>query len=187
MPSFQASSTIEYLALHNISRVVLMNMIACMNLFATSKVAFLSSGAFWSALALGCGRFWTPLVLGSSSAWVDGARSELDTLLRRVDIWHLSSGGAIAPAGLQGFESWGHAITVSVQVYIFGSETFLIHPDLSWHIWSRSRMSCWCSKSSSSMIDDKVDSPWCALWSALISGAVSLSCYNDDIGEISHP
>jgi len=98
MASFQASSTIEYLSSHKIGQGVVMNTIAFMNLFATSKLAFCCEGTFWSVKALGFGTFWSPLDLRSRSASVDGAQSEADNLLRRVDFGCLRSGDAIAPA-----------------------------------------------------------------------------------------
>jgi len=77
------------------------NTIASMNLFATSKVAFWCWGTFLSLLALGCGAFWSPLdMLGSTSARVDGAWSDSNNLLRRVNNWRLSSGGAIVAGGV---------------------------------------------------------------------------------------
>jgi len=85
MASFQASPTIEYFALDNIGQGVFVNTIASMNLFAISIVAFWCWGTLLSALALGCGTFLSPLDLCSGSAWVDGAQSESDNLLRRVD------------------------------------------------------------------------------------------------------
>jgi len=36
--------------------------------------------------------------------WKDGASSELDNTLGKVDIWYLSTGGDIAPVGMQ--EVW---------------------------------------------------------------------------------
>ena len=48
----------------------------------------------------------------SSSARVNGAQSDSDNMLRRIDFWRLSSGGAIAPAGFREFGSRGRAIIV---------------------------------------------------------------------------
>ena len=67
---------------------------------------------------MGCGIVWAPLHFGSGSAWVDGAPSDLDNWLRRVDFWCLSSGGAIAPAGFQEFGSRGRAMTVLAQLCV---------------------------------------------------------------------
>jgi len=97
------------------------NLIAFMNLVATSTVAYCCCGMFGSALALGCGTFWSPLDLRSGSTWVDVATSDSDNVLRRVDFWPLSSGGAIAPAGFGEFESRGHAMTVSAWLRFIGS------------------------------------------------------------------
>jgi len=67
----------------------------------------------------------------SSSAWVDGARSDSDNLLRRVDFWRLSSGGAIAPAAFREFGSGGRAITVSARLRFSRSGTLVVRNDLS--------------------------------------------------------
>jgi hypothetical protein len=133
MASFQASSTIQYLSSDNIGQGVFLNMIASMNVVATSKGAFQCWGTFQSLLVLGCGIFWSPLdLLGSTSAWADGSWSDSDNLLRRDDMWHLSSGGAIAPGRFQEFGSRGRAMTVSAQLQFFGIGTLVVHNDLSW-------------------------------------------------------
>jgi hypothetical protein len=62
---------------------------------------------------------------------MDGAKSDLDKLLRRVDFWCLCSGGAIAPAGFQETESRGHTITVLAQQRFIGSGAFVVHNGLS--------------------------------------------------------
>jgi len=119
-----------------------MNTIASLNFFATLKVAFWCRGTFLAAQALGCGTFWSPLELDSGSAWVDGARSDSDELLRRVDFWRLSSGGAIAPAGFQEFGSGGRAITLSAPPCFIGSGTLVVCNDWSHRACPRSRTSC---------------------------------------------
>jgi len=58
-------------------------------------------------VALGYGTFWSAVVLRSTSARADGAWSDSDTLLRRVDVGHLSSGGAIAQIGFGNLEAEG--------------------------------------------------------------------------------
>jgi len=159
LASFQASSTIEYLWLDNIGQGVFVNTIASMNYFVTSKVASWCWGICWSALALGCRTFWYPLGFGCGSTCADGARSDLDGLLKRADFWRLSSGGAIDPGGFRGFGSRGRAITVSAWLRFFGNGTLVVCDDLSRRVWPRSRMCPWWSKSSSSMSDDNVVSP----------------------------
>jgi len=120
-----------------------MNTIGSRNLSATSKVAFWCWGTSWSALALGCETFWSPLDLCSGSAWVDHAPSDSDDVFKRVAFWCLSSGGAIAPARFQEFESRGHAMTVSTQLHLSSSGTHVVRNDLSWHAWPGRTISCW--------------------------------------------
>jgi len=183
--SFQASSMIEYLPLDTIGQGVIVNTIASMNLFATSKVACRYWGIMWSALILGCETFWSPLDLCRGSTRVDGAWSDSENWLRRVDFWHLSSGGAIASAGFRECGSGGHAMTVSARLHFFGSETHGVCKDLSRHAWHRSWSCCCWSKLSSSMWDDKVDSLEWSLWSSPICWSVLLSYFNNEIGDIS--
>jgi len=64
---------------------------------------------------------------------VDGARSDSDNLLRRVDFWRSSSGGAIALAGFRELGSGGHAITVSARLRFFGSWNHVVRIVLSQH------------------------------------------------------
>jgi len=70
---------------------------------------------------------------------VDGAWSDWDNLLMRVDFWGLSGGGAIAPAGSWEFGSGGRAITVLARLHFVGSGTFVVCNDLSQRAWPRSR------------------------------------------------
>jgi len=127
MACYQASSTIQYMLSDNTAQVVFVNMIASMNLFAISTVAFGCWGIYCSGLALGGRTIWSPLDLCSGSAGMDSAWSDTDNLLRRVDFWCLSSGGSIAPAGLWEFGSGGCAITVSAWRHFFASETRVVH------------------------------------------------------------
>ena len=171
-----------------IGQGVFVNTIAPMNLFATSKVDFWCWGTFWLLLALGCGILWSPLdLLGSSSAQADGAWSDSDNLLRRDDFWHLSSGGASATGRFRKFGSGGRAMTVSARLPFFSSGTLVLRNHLSWRAWPRWRSSCWWSKSSSSMSDDRVDSLVSSLLWSPISWSVLSSWYIHAIGDISHP
>jgi len=188
MASIQASSTIEYLSSDIIGQGFFVNTFASMNLFATSKVAFWSCWMCWSILALGCGVFWSPLhLMGSTSTRADGARSDSYTLLRRVDFWGLSSGGGIVAGGLPQFGSRGHAMTVSAWLRFFGSGTLLVRNDLSQPTWPRPQTTCWWSRSSSSMSDDKADSLVASLSSSLISWQLPLTWFIDEIGDFSDP
>jgi len=40
-----------------------------------------------------------------------------------VDFWRLSNGGEMAPAGCRSFESYVHAMKISVRLRFFGSGT----------------------------------------------------------------
>jgi len=171
MASFQASSTIEYFSSEMIGQGVLVNKIASMNLFATSKVAFWCWGTLWSPPAFGWGTFWSPRVLGSRSACTT---SDLHDMLM-TDFWRLSNGGVITPAGCHRFGSKVRVMTVPAQLRFFGSGTLVVRIVLSQCAWSRCRTSCWMLKYSSSISDDKVDSPGCSLSSLLITWSVSSS------------
>jgi len=163
-------------------------MVVFMNLFATSKVACCCWGMFWSLLALGCGTFWSPLdFLGSTSAWADGAQSDSDTFLKRVDFWHLSSGGAIVAGGYWEIGCRGHAMTVSVWLRFFDSGTLVVCNNLSQCTWPRHRTSSWWSKFSSSTSDDKIGYPVSSLESLLIYWSLSSSWFSQEIGHNSHP
>jgi len=94
-----------------------------------------------------------------------------------VDFWRLSSGGAMALAGCRRFGREVRAMTVSAQLRVFGSGTLVIHNVLLRHVWSRCSISCWLSKSSFSISDDKGDSAGSSLSSSLIPRLVlSSSC-----------
>lgn len=80
-----------------------MNTIASMNIFATSQRPIWCWVMFWSALVLGFGIFLSPLDLHSGRTWADGAWSVSDSVLKNVDFWCLSSGGAIAVARFRAF------------------------------------------------------------------------------------
>jgi len=131
MASVQASSTSEYLSPVNIGQGVFVNMIVSMNLFTTSKVTIWCWGTVWSALAVGCGTFWTLLDLRRGSAWAHCAQLNSDNLLRRVDFWLLSSGGAIAPPGFGECRSGGHAMTALARLKFFSSGTIVVCVDFS--------------------------------------------------------
>jgi len=103
----QRSQVLPGLSWGNIGQAVFVNMIASMNLFTISNVAFWCWGMFWSPLALGCGTFWSPLYLQGGRAWADSERSDPDHLLKRVDFLHLSRGGAIAPAEFRELKAEG--------------------------------------------------------------------------------
>jgi len=89
-----------------------------------------------------------------------------------VDFWRLGNGGDMAGAGCRRFGSEVRAMTVSVRLRFFGGGTLVVHIVISRHTWSRCRTSCWLSKSSSSISDDKVDSPRSSLSFSLISRSV---------------
>jgi len=76
-----------------------------------------------------------------------------------VDFWRLSNGGAMALAGCRRFGSEVWAMTVSAWLRFFGGGTLVVCIVFLWRAWSRCRASCWFSKSSSSISDEKVDSP----------------------------
>jgi len=107
--SFQVSSTIEYLTMDIIGEGVFVKRIASKNFFTTSKAAFWCRGTFWQPQAMGCRTFRSQLDLGSGGAWLGGAQSDSDNLLRRVDFSYLSSDGAIPTAGFRECGSGGHA------------------------------------------------------------------------------
>jgi len=53
----------------------------------------------------------------------------------RLDFWQLSSGGAIATAGILEFQSRGCAMRVLDWLHFFGSGTLVVEHDLSQHPW----------------------------------------------------
>jgi len=154
MLSVQASSTFEYLSSDYIGHGVLVNTIASRNHFPTLNIACYSWGTFWSLLVLGCGIFWSALGLGMRNSWVQSAGSHLDNWLKRVDFWHLSSGGAIVPGGFREFRSRRHAITGLAKLRCFGSGILVVHNQLSPNAWPWSGTACWWSKLALSMLDD---------------------------------
>jgi len=141
---------------------------------------------FWSPLALHAGTFSSPLDLGSGNAWVGGAQSDLHTLFRGVAFWHLSNGGAYAPAGFWEIGRGGHAIKILVWLCVFRSATLLVSYDLSWHPWPRSGTSSWWYASSSLMLDDKVYSLVFSLPSSQISWLVLLYHFTNTFWDISN-
>jgi hypothetical protein len=94
-----------------------------------------------------------------------------------TDFQHVSNGGAIAQAGCRRFGSGAWPMTVGPHLRFFGSGNLVVRIDLSCWAWSRCMASCRMSKLSSSIADDKVDSPGSSLSSLLISQSISpLSC-----------
>jgi len=186
MAHVQASSTIEYLSSDNVDQGVLVNMMASMISFATSQVAIPCWGTFWSAEAMGCWTFCSPLDMGSGSAWDEGDWSDSDNLLRRVDILHLVSGGAIAQDGLREFGRVGRAMSVSVRLLYFRNGTLQVRNHLSRHAGPRCSTPCSWSTSTSWKSDHEVDTLVPShLWSP-ISRSVSSIYFINDIGDISY-
>jgi len=167
MASCRASSTIEYFSSEIIAQGVFVNMIASMNCFASSKIAFWCWGTLWTPPAFGWGTLWSPPALESGSIWA-GTMSDLRNMLM-VNFWRLSNGGAMAPAGCHRFGSEVRVMTVSARFRFFGRGTSVVHIILSRRAWSRCRTSSWMSKLSSSISEDKVDYPASSLSSSLIS------------------
>ena len=66
-------------------------------------------------------------------------------------------------------------MTVSARFSFFGGGTLVVPIVLSRRAWSRCRTTCWLSKSSSSLSDDKVDSRRSSRSFSLISRSVSVS------------
>jgi len=158
---------------------VVVNTITSMNRFTTSKAASWCSGTLWFPPPFGWGTFWSPPDLGSGSACTMSDSG--DRLM--TDIWRLSNGGAIAPAGCCGFGSGARAMTVSAQLRFFGGGTLVVRIGWSRRAWRRRRTSCRMSKSSSSILHDTVDSPRSSLSSLLISRLISSSsCFFRIIG-----
>jgi len=100
---------------------------------------------------------------------VDGARSDSDTLFSRVDLWPVSRGVAIAPAGFRDLGTGGRTTTVSELLRFFGSGAHVVCNQLSWRAWPRDSTSCWLSTSFSLMADDKVYSPCSSHSTSLIA------------------
>jgi len=161
-------------------------MIASMNLFATTNVAFWYWGMFWSVLALGCGTFLSAPDLHSSSAWPDGAWSESYKLLRRVEYCHFSSCGAIASVGFREYGSAGCAMRVSAWLHVIDSGSFVVRNDFFWSTWPGSRDSFKWAKLTSSMLDNMMDSLVSSLSSLPIPWLVLSSYFIDEIGDISY-
>jgi len=137
-----------------IGQRVFVNTIASMNSFATSKVAFCCWGTLWSPLAFGWGTLWSPLAMGRESACTT---SDSHHMLM-ADYWHLSNGGVMAVTGCHRLGSGVQAMTVSARLHFFGGWTLVVRIVLLRRTWSRCRTSCRMSKSSSSILNNKVDS-----------------------------
>jgi len=146
-----------------------------MNLFATSNVAFRCWERFWYSLAFGWQTFLASLALGSGSAWVS-MWSDSHTLLM-VDFWHLSKEGAMAPAGYRKFGNGVRAMTVLAWLHFFGTGIPQVCGVISCYDCARCMTCLSSSKSYSSILEGKVDSPGTSLQSSLISEWVSLSSY----------
>jgi len=132
-------------------------------------------GTLWSPPAFGWGTSRSPAALGSGGAGA-GKTSDSRNMLM-VDVWHLSNGGTMAQAGCRRCGSEVHAMTVSAWLHSFSSGTLVVCIVLSRHAWSRCRTSYWCSQLSSSILDDKVDSPGSSLSQSLISRSGSSPSY----------
>jgi len=161
----------QYFSLEMIRQRVFLNTIVSMNCFATSQVAIWCRGTRRSPLASGWRTLWAPLALGIGRAWA-GTKSDSRNMLM-VDYCCLSNCGAMAPAGCHRFGNEVHATTVLAGLRFFGTGTLVVRTVLSEHSRSRCRSSCWLSKLSSSISDDKVDYPVSSLSSSLISWSVS--------------
>jgi len=89
-----------------------------------------------------------------------------------------------------GIGSGGCALAVSARLCFIGNEPPADRTAWFLCTWPRSRTSCWKSKLSCSMPDDKVDSRICSclvsLSSSKMSWSVSSSCFMDEITDISH-
>jgi len=75
---------------------------------------------------MGCGVLRSPQKLCSGCTWVDVVQPDSNSLLRRVDIWCLSSDGAIAAAGFHEFKSRGHAMPVLAWLGFIGSGSLVV-------------------------------------------------------------
>jgi len=107
-------------------------------------------------------------------------------MLRRVRFWHLSSGGAIAKAEFWELGSGGHAMIVSVWLRSFGWEIIVIHANLYRCTWPRTMTCSLWSKLSSSISDDKWNSPVSSCSSMPHSLLVSSSFFGNAIRGSSH-
>jgi len=170
-----------------ITQIVFMNMTACKNLFAISKVPSWCWRRFWSPLALGCETFRSPLHLGSRSTSAGGAWSDLQTVLRKVALWCLINGSAITLAGFREFGSTQHSMTVSALLQFFHKESIVVCTDLSKHIWKRSQMSCMWSISSCSILVVTVVFRILSLSLSLIFWAVSSCRFINALWDICYP
>jgi len=154
MATFEALSTIEYFWSEYITAGFFVNTTACMNHFATSKVAFCCWWPLWSPLAFIWEIMWSPPAMGSGS---DCTMSDPHDVLM-VDFWHLSDGGTMALTGCRRFGSGVWAMTILSQCCFFHSGTLEVHMLLSWRTWSRCKTSYRMSKLSSLILDGKVNS-----------------------------
>jgi len=169
------------------AQAVLVTMMVSMDLFTTSYVVWWYRGMLWSALALGCKTFYSPLDLCSGITWADGITPDLDNELRMVNFWHVSSSGAITPAGLSQCRSGASAMTVSVRHHFFASETHEHVNDLPRCTWARTRTLCWWSKVSSLMLDDTAESVVSPLRSSPMCWFVCFFCIPNQVGGVRHP
>jgi len=178
---------IEHFYSDNISHSIFVNVIASMNHFATSKVAFWLVGTCWFALVSRCGSFLSPLAYGSGGAHAGGPRSDLHTSVRRAECcrWNSGGGGAVALAGFREFGFGGHAMTVSAGLHFFHTETLVLWNDLSRRAKPSSRTSGWWSIASSLISGAKVDSAVSTLSTSSISW-LGLSFFINEIRDICH-
>jgi hypothetical protein len=96
-----------------------------------------------------------------------------------VDFARLSNGCGMAPAGCRRFGSEVRAMIVSALLRFFGGGTLDVCIVLSPRALSCCRTAYWLFKSSSSILDDKIDSPSSSHWYLQISRSVLLSsCIN---------
>jgi len=168
MASFQASLTIQYFSTEMIDQRVFVIMMASMNYFTPSKVAFWCWGTLWSPPAIGWGTLWSPPAMGSRRACTTS--DSRDMLM--ADLWRLSNGGTMAANECRRFGSRVQAMTVSARLPCFGSGTLVVRNVSSRRAWSGCRTSCQISNSSCSISDDRVDTPAASLWWLLISQSV---------------